>query len=601
MLRAYATFNHLPGLEMSLSNYLHKRPNSQQWQLRMMIPKHARAVVGRAEFTRSLRTADRREAEVRAYPILAEWKRMVAGGAGAGASYDGPSYEPSTAEIEEAALMVGYEEAGVRLNALIQQKARLGDAAYTALATAFDRRHKEAVRNLHAGEQGYWIAVARRQVAKRHWLLPEDGDGFRTLVDAIQRCGIDLFASARSKIAGNDDGRPSEYVQNAIQARRGRAKAGEGIMDLYDRYAAQRLSEGRKKRDSLEQDRKIVGLFDEFVGSTRSLKSIEQSEVRDWRNTVRSLPIAYKKKKMYAALSMREASALAIKNGERGLALNSVNKYLSAISALFVWATREGYAERNPCDGLFYDVEKGANARPPFSAEQLNTILASPLFTGFERDGKEFRAGDRQADDWRFWCPLVAMFTGARIGEVAQLYVDDVQSDGEHNFIVIRNDRDREQGTKNGQDRIAPIHSMLEKIGFLSFVKRQRDKQGDKFGPLFPELNRNERHQMSLPSRFWRTYLTRIGIKDGSDGFGSHSFRHGLADQLRTAGCLDTEVAVAIGHKQKTVTSGYGRIRQGSAARLARMIEGATFEGVDFTSLIKQAHTKIQPKIEKGA
>lgn len=184
---------------MSLSTYLHKRPNSQSWQLRMMIPVSARAVMGRAELTRSLRTPDRRVAEAEAYPILAEWKRMIAAATRSGATDSTQIYRPSRAEIEEATLLVGYENAGEKLDALIQRKARFGEKAYTALADAFDRRHKEAVRNLHAGEQGFWIDIARRQVARRSWLLPEDGEEFRLFVGAIQRCGIDLFARVRTR------------------------------------------------------------------------------------------------------------------------------------------------------------------------------------------------------------------------------------------------------------------------------------------------------------------------------------------------------------------------------------------------------------------
>lgn len=136
---------------------------------------------------------------------------------------------------------------------------------------------------------------------------------------------------------------------------------------------------------------------------------------------------------------------------------------------------------------------------------------------------------------------------------------------------------------------------MLRKIGFLDFVDRCRQgSPTDLNVPLFAELKRNSRGQLALPSRFWRTYLERIGVKSGGDGFGSHSFRHGLADQLRKAGCFDNEIAVAIGHKQTTVTSGYVQTRQGSILKLSEMIEGAVFEGVDFSRLIRYADQDCQ-------
>jgi integrase len=582
---------------MSLSSYLHKRPQSANWQLRMMIPKAARPVLGRTEFTRSLGVPDRRRAEALAYPVLAEWKARVtaatAPSADQGSTALRKPYSPTPAELEEAALVVGYEEAGRRVNDLITAKARLGTEAYHALSAEIERRHMDALRHLHAGDHSYWIERARKQIAKRNWHLPEGSELFASFVQAMARCGVDLFASARLKLAGNESSFvPSADVQKATERRQSRAKDGEGILDLFQRYQAQRLAEGLKRADSLNQDRKVVELLVEFVGKQRSLASIQKDELREWRNAPTTLPPAFKKRKAFAEFTMRQAAYHAAAAGETGLSLNTINRYLSAVSALFIWATREGYVDGNPCDGLFYDHQKGKNARPPFSVEQLNKIIASPLFNGFERDGKEFNVGGCRADDWRYWLPLVCLFTGARIGEVAQLNIADVRSEGSLWWFDIKSDEGLGQVTKNNTSRVAPMHSKLRQIGFLDFVKRQTERaRGALSAPLFPELTRNDRGQLAMPSRFWRTYLERIGVKQGKDGFGSHSFRHGLADQLRAAGCFDNEVAVAIGHKQSTVTSGYGRTRQGSVEKLNQMIEGATFEGVDFTALKQNAQS----------
>lgn len=454
---------------MSADRYLHERAKSRNWQLRMMVPKAVRPVLGRVEFTRSLKVTNKPQARVLAYPILAEWRAKIAAAEqcqnDATCSTTATTTVPSTIELEETALFVGYEEAGRRVNELIKAKARLGDEAYRALGTEFERRHTDALRRLHAGDQRYWIERARRQVAKRGWHLPEDSSAFAGFVETIARCGLDLFAAARGRLAGTDKGMPqSEYVQKALERREKRAKPGEGVLELFDRYEAQRLSEGRKRADSLTQDRKIIELLSEFVGVQRGLASIEKSELREWRNAVAALPPAFRKRKAYEGLTMREAaSAAAQLNGPR-LSLNTINKYLSAVSALFIWAIREGYVESNPCEGLFYDNEKGKNARPPFSVEQLNSIISSPLFTGFLRDGKEYIKGARVADDWRYWIPLICLFTGARIGEVAQLNIADIINDGSVWHFHIRSEHSLGQATKNNQSRVAPMHSMLRKI-----------------------------------------------------------------------------------------------------------------------------------------
>lgn len=53
-----------------LNSYLRKRPQSQHWQLRMMVPAAARPVIGKREFTKSLGVTDRRRAEETALPVL---------------------------------------------------------------------------------------------------------------------------------------------------------------------------------------------------------------------------------------------------------------------------------------------------------------------------------------------------------------------------------------------------------------------------------------------------------------------------------------------------------------------------------------------------
>jgi integrase len=71
-------------------------------------------------------------------------------------------------------------------------------------------------------------------------------------------------------------------------------------------------------------------------------------------------------------------------------------------------------------------------------------------------------------------------------------------------------------------------------------------------------------------------------VKSASaDGLGTHSFRHLLADRLRQAGYLNEEIKVVLGHSQKSVTSGYGKEREGTATRLSEMLSKIDFEEVD--------------------
>ncbi|WP_153006095.1 DUF6538 domain-containing protein [Sphingomonas sanguinis] len=65
---------------MTSAPHLHKRPNSQNWQSRLMIPEAARASIGRREFTKSLGVSDKRQAVKLSHAILAEWKAIIDAG-----------------------------------------------------------------------------------------------------------------------------------------------------------------------------------------------------------------------------------------------------------------------------------------------------------------------------------------------------------------------------------------------------------------------------------------------------------------------------------------------------------------------------------------
>ncbi len=570
---------------MTLNRHLFKRPNSQHWQLRLMVPNAARAAIGKAEFTRSMGTPDKRLATDKSHSFLADWKAQIAAALERGVAAPARSLSVNTAKLDDLAVSIGYETATQRARDLIARRAAAGEEAYESLASKFEQRHRNALRLFHADDHSNWAERARRANEEHKLGLVENSEEFKRFIKALATASIDTFAIAKTLMSdGNVPFVPSFFVSSTIEGRKNRAREGETILDLFGRYASQRLLEGRKRTDTVNQDRKVVELFVSFVGVERSLVSILPTEVRDWRNAMAAIPPGYRRKAENAGLTIREAASKASAAGLNGLNAKTINKYLSTISPLYDWAKKEGYCSSNPCDGLYFDVQKlktrGDGRRPPFSDEQVQKIFGSPLFTGFERDGREWQAGKCKSDDWRYWIPLVCLFTGARIGEVAQLFVDDIlRTKTGIDYIAINHNPERNQTTKSGQSRAMPIHSQLKKIGFLNYVdNRLKSLNGKGDVRLFPEYEASSRGQIGgRPSRFWRNYLERIGVKDGADGFGSHSFRHGLTDRLRLAGYLDDEIEVALGHNQISVTAGYGTVRQGTVERIAGMLEKVSF------------------------
>jgi integrase len=579
-----------------------RKKNGQElgpWQLRVFVPKALQPSVGKTEVWRSLQTPDRRLAErlvhSKLVEIESEWPSSQLD-----TPSDAPPIAPSVAPSELAMMGAATTCAFDVIEESMAQSKRRADAmsdsaAYAEYLDALRNRMLDLVRTRRAAARPSFEGIADKHIQAVGWHLPKPSPAYELFVDMIAEAVIDALKVTLERDSGNLAAEPtSPVVKAGKQALAAKAKPGETLLELFDLWAEEMLAKGAKRADTVNQDRKVIAQVAAFIGTDRDVRSITPMDVADYRDTMRQLPPKWMSKKALRDLDMLTAAARARELDMPRTAFTNVNKHLSTISPLFKWlAGQPKWAGLgNPCAGLFYPKVKGKNPRPPFTTGDLNAILGSPLFTGFQGDGKEHLPGNQRARDWRHWIPLVAMFTGARIGEVAQLRLGDVRQERGVWFVHIRHDAGEGLATKSGKSRPAAVHSLLEDIGFLEFHARQCERAGSNPGTvLFPELAPNARGQISgTPSRWWRDYLAAIGVKDpsveGGDGFGSHSFRHTLADRLRDeAELLDTEIAVCLGHSIKTTTSGYGRLTQGTVSKFKGWMDAVTFEGVKLDHL----------------
>lgn len=572
------------------NRYLWFRPDSSVIWFRMAVPKKFRDAVGKAMIAEPLDTNDKRIARIKAHTrraeLLQEWGAIPA------------MHTPTPEELESIAVSVGFDT----LTEFEDSRRRGLAGASKEEWQRFARRaeiNQETARHLAAtGDASLVSDLADIAIAELRLDLPAESEGYRKLCELLNAARLAAVETSALRTAGDIEAEHASKLVGRVRDRAAaKAKPGETIMELFERMAEEQLAKDELRPDTANQNRKVLQLFAEFVGQDRAIESITPQEVGDFRDARRDVPPKWGMKREFRGLSLREAADKA-----RGLELPktsfvTVNRELSTISPLFKWLRgqpRWRGVLGNPCDGLFYQKVKGKNPRPPYGTEALNKILGSPLFTGFLADDKEHLPGNLHADDWRNWIPLVAMFTGARAGEIAQLRVCDVREEHGTWFVHMIEDSKAGLTVKNRKRRVAAVHTRLVALGFVAFVERRREIAGDE-APLFPELIENDRKQIGAePSAWWRDYLARIGVKDtsaeGGDGFGLHSFRHELADRLRSeAELLDNEVAVCLGHSIKSTTGGYGRVPQGTVKMMRNWIEAVRWEGVKFEPIASQS------------
>ncbi|MEW9854101.1 tyrosine-type recombinase/integrase [Novosphingobium sp. M1R2S20] len=568
------------------SDYLWHRPNTDAIWFSRAVPKRLWASEGKRVIQKSLGTTDRREAQALARRLASELDQRWGLLPGTGTQL-AQARAPLDHELDEAAVVLGYELPLTDADAGRRTLAGKGRHMYQAHVNYVRSDLEEQIRATATGDDALVRDLAAEAMAAFGVELDRTSDSYRELVDRLNGARLANLKAQHARNMGElDVVVASPVVERVRQRERDKAKPGETLLELFDKYADHRLAEDGKRSDTLAQDRKIIEQFAGFVGPDRSIQSIKPEHVREYRDVLRQLPPKWSERTDMRELSMREAAAKARAHDLPCLALTTINKHLSTISPLFAWLIEERWDVANPCTGLHFKRVKGKNPRPPFGTARLNAVLASPLFTGFQADGKEHRPGNMRANDWRYWIPMLCLFTGMRVGEAAQLRTEDVtQHDSGVWVIDIHHKPEKGQTTKAGQSRATVAHSKLVELGFVEFVEGRRSAGGD--SRLFPELVANERDQIGAkPSEFWRDYLTRIKIKAGRDGLGAHSFRHELADRLRDeVGLVDDQVAVALGHDQKSTTAGYGTVRQGTVKFLAPAMEQVRFDGVDFSHL----------------
>jgi integrase len=260
----------------------------------------------------------------------------------------------------------------------------------------------------------------------------------------------------------------------------------------------------------------------------------------------------------------------------------TVNKQLGAVQAIAAWTYRNGLvADDVSWSDPFRDMrlEEDQSSRGSFDVSELRSVFDAPIFTGGDIPvGAKGAAG--------FWLPLLALFAGARQGEIAGLQVKNVREVEGVTLIFIEADRAAGKRLKaKTSERVVPVHPELLRLGFLKHVI-ERARAGT-HAWLFPLVAPNKKRAVSAWSKWFGHYLRKqIGVSDPDRVF--HSFRHSFQDALRRA-TPDAELRDALPGRstgKKSVSRDYGAkymIDRWGLEVLKETMERISYPGLDLS------------------
>lgn len=292
--------------------------------------------------------------------------------------------------------------------------------------------------------------------------------------------------------------------------------------------------------------REHIELLYERLGKDTPIASIGRVQANDMRTVLMSYPTNRHKARATRGKPLADILDMP---GVKKLHPLTINKYLHSYNGLFNWAKRSGHCTDNPFEGLSLRTEK-VNVQPPrvrFSDDQLQIIRQAVLAqTGTQREQHK-------------WGTLIAIYSGARLNEIAQLHLDDVhQIDGIWCFDINQKPGTLKKLKNAASQRLVPIHPCLIEYGFLDYLERTKAIRGN--DRLFPRFtySKSDGYGRNLGRWVNESLLPDLNIKTKQLTF--HSFRHTMVSKLFAAEVPEGHVMAIVGHEPGTTTlSTYNR------------------------------------------
>ena len=385
----------------------------------------------------------------------------------------------------------------------------------------------------HEHIHSYWKQIFRDGEAE----IDERTFPAAAVFDLVKRAAIELERRALAR--AHDDHR-NAFFDRLFDPRQ---PAAVTVRELAEQYLELKREEGEAHKlgaKSIDKKAENLALVREILGDDTLVRDINWDACRRFLSLLAEVPS--NRTKIYKGVSLQDAIARAKSDGRPGLAAITQGQYLGALKDLLDLAVNKELIRTNYARDLRplkVDDRAADEKRMPFEVAQLIAFFKSDYYRSCVNEaGAPYRRADKS---WRFWFPLLSLFSGMRPKEIFQMHVQDLRRTEKGTWyfdIVATSDEDDEQAphlkkttkTKASRRQI-PVHPELQRLGFLEFVEDQRKASDDPL--LFRGITRGPyRDPAHYPLRDFRdSFLPQaIDLKPRQTAY---SFRHTWRDAAR--------------------------------------------------------------------
>ncbi len=329
------------------------------------------------------------------------------------------------------------------------------------------------------------------------------------------------------------------------------------VAQLVEHYESTQLRHGSwaNPRTRVSVRARLEGMC-ELLGGHRTIGSLTRADMIALREKIRRYP---KNRNKLGTLRHVPLSQLLEDPTVDPINPRTAKKFFELIRAVMRHAYDHGLLDSDIASNLVFTI-KGAELprKRTYTPGQLEKLLKGPALT--------LKTPTRwRLDDYKFWLPLLGLYTGCRLSELCQLQIKDVRREDGVWVLSINASDDKRLKTRESE-RSVPLHHALLTAGFLEFVETRRAATGDERAPLFDKLTTHPTLASSHTATKWFLGHSKqdtgyLGLCDlGPDHLTFHGLRHTFIQQFRRQKLDMLIVKALVGHADKSTTGGYGDV-----------------------------------------
>ena len=313
---------------------------------------------------------------------------------------------------------------------------------------------------------------------------------------------------------------------------------GKLLSECWIEYVQDKRESGRwsKESDIREREAEFKD-FLEIIGGNRNCHAVSKDEAKQFRVALTSYP--KNRKKLHGNKNLADIP----ENAER-ISLSTAKQRLNHIKGFFEYLLKEDVITQSPFTNIDIIGDK----------KNYATYTSIDIKELFNLHPKYIKKA------WQFWIPRIAIYTGARQDEIAQLTVKDIIYDKESEIWYLSiNDIDKKSVKSKAAIRRVPIHSKLIEHGFIKFFQETNSRRQSE--SLWADLQPKAGKLGQTVSRYWTDLKEKkCQLTDKVDHQGRkkvfHSLRRVTINHLKKANVEIEVIQLLVGHETELGATG---------------------------------------------